>query len=74
MTASCEVGAEVAAALASAGLTAVGDQLRDVCASSAAATAGVAQLTDATNSMFLLFAGALIFQMEVRIDGWRRGW
>lgn len=61
----CELGRDAAAALATAGLSAVGDQLRGVCVASAAAAAGVAKLADATNSMFLLFAGALIFQMQL---------
>lgn len=65
----CELASDAAAALATAGLSAVGDQLRGVCVASAAAAAGVAKLADATNSMFLFFAGALIFQMQVRVDG-----
>nr|QED55331.1 ammonium transporter 1.5 [Neopyropia yezoensis]QPB67296.1 ammonium transporter 1.5 [Bangia sp. ESS1] len=65
MAEACEVSADAAAALATAGLSFVGDQLRDACASTAAVAAGVAQLSDALNTAFLLFAGTLIFQMEL---------
>jgi len=63
--ASCEVSADAAAALADAGLTVVGDRLRDACTSAATLTTGLSQLRHALNSAFLLFAGALVFQMQV---------